>query len=633
MSDIIHLLPDSVANQIAAGEVIQRPSSVVKELMENAIDAGATFVHLYIVEAGKSLIQVIDNGKGMSETDARLSFERHATSKIKEASDLYNLHTMGFRGEALASIAAVAQVELRTRMANNELGTSLQIEGGHVVEQSPISCPVGANFAVRNLFFNVPARRKFLKSNQTELSNILTEFQRIALAHTHISFRFYNNNDLQLDLPGGNLQQMVSNVFGRKISSKLIPVDADTELINIHGFVGLPESAKKKNAQQYFFVNDRYMRHPSFAKAVQTAYNRLIPEGEQIPFFIAFKIDPAHIDVNVHPTKTEIKFQDEPSIWQILLAAVREALGKAGGIPTIDFDTANRPDLPTFSSTDNNVSPPSIQINTEFNPFEKNTRQSHVSKIGNTTTPTPKAWTSLYEHAFDELRRPQQEENNTPFLWPDTSDLSARKSDLPVRSSHLSDHNLNKDEIASEYFQYDGRYIVFAVKSGLVFVNQHRAHIRVLYEQYLEDIQKSVGSSQGLLFSQTIHLSPSDIPIVESLLTSLKAVGFDLRPTGNKADYQLCGIPAGAEGLNPLDLVNGLIADVKMGNSQVGDAVTEAIAASLAKKVALPLGVILSQDEMAKLIERLMASTSPNYTPQGKVVLAVLPTTRIDDLF
>ena len=349
MSDIIHLLPDSVANQIAAGEVVQRPSSVIKELVENSIDAGATQVQVIVEDAGKSLVQVIDNGKGMSETDARLAFERHATSKISEAKDLFALRTMGFRGEALASIAAVAQVELRTRAADKDLGVSIIIEGSRVVDQQPVNCPVGANFAVKNLFFNIPARRKFLKSNQTELSNILTEFERIALAHPETSFSLHSGGAAMMNLPAGNFKQRILGVFGKRLEAKLIPVEVKTTLINISGFVGVPSASRRKNAQQFFFVNGRYMRHPYFAKAVQTAYERLIPDGEQVPFFLNLEVAPEKIDVNIHPTKTEIKFEDETPIWQILLAAVREALGKHGVVPSLEFNTEGRPDIPVFT--------------------------------------------------------------------------------------------------------------------------------------------------------------------------------------------------------------------------------------------------------------------------------------------
>lgn len=636
MPDIIHLLPDNVANQIAAGEVIQRPSSVVKELMENAIDAGATSIQLVVKDAGKTLVQVIDNGKGMSETDARLSFERHATSKIQSAADLFALHTMGFRGEALASIAAVAQVELRTRMEGQELGTCLQIEGGRVVEQMPVSCPVGANFAVRNIFFNVPARRKFLKSDHTELSNILSEFQRICLAHPTLNFRIYTNGSLLLDLPAGNLRQMVGNVFGRKLASQLLPVDTDTELVKIHGFVGVPESARKKSVHQYFFINNRYMRHPSFAKAVMTAYARLIPDGEQVPFFLAFETDPARIDVNVHPTKTEIKFQDEQAVWQILLAAVREALGKAGGIPSIDFDTQNRPDIPAFNPDATNVAPPDIHINPDFNPFQSSAVQTASSAPHRQKASTDGSWAKLYEQAFAGLRHGAHAEAEQPTLWPGGIAQQTARPAATTRSSVATSPVQNFQpataDLSTGFLQYEGHYIVFSVKSGLMFVDQHRAHIRVLYDSYLHAIRHEGGVSQGLLFPQELSVSPADVPLLSTLAPTLKAVGFDLQPADG-GTYQLRGVPSGTEGLDPAALLQGLLADVRLGNDSATDKVAERLAASLARKAALPLGVVLSQDEMAELMRQLFASTTPAYTPDGQPVLTIIPAADIEARF
>lgn len=371
MSDIIKLLPDSVANQIAAGEVIQRPSSVIKELVENAIDAGATSIQVIVVDAGKTCIQVVDNGKGMSETDARLAFERHATSKITQASDLFNLQTMGFRGEALASIAAVAQVELKTRTADEEIGTCLQIEGSKVIDQQPDACSVGANFSVKNLFYNIPARRKFLKSNQTEMSNILTEFERVALANPQLSFKLYSGDSVLQNLPAGNFRSRIRGIFGKNVDSKLLPVSVETSLAKINGYVGTPESSKKKGFHQYFFVNGRYMKHPYFSKAIMTAYERLIPDNEQVSYFIDFQVDPSKIDVNIHPAKTEIKFEDDSAIWQILLASVREALGKFNAIPTLDFDTENCPSIPAFNPEYTEVKQPQVHLDSSFNPFDQ----------------------------------------------------------------------------------------------------------------------------------------------------------------------------------------------------------------------------------------------------------------------
>ena len=381
MSDIIHLLPDSVANQIAAGEVIQRPASVIKELVENAIDAEATEIHVLVTDAGKTCIQVIDDGKGMSETDARLSFERHATSKIREASDLFALRTMGFRGEALASVAAVAEVELKTRPAGEELGTRLVIAGSKVESQEAVSCPKGSNFSVKNLFFNIPARRKFLKANSTELSNILAEFERIALVHPDVAFYLYSNDAELFNLPVMPLRQRILAIFGKKLNQQLLSVDVDTTMIKVSGFVAKPEASRKKGAHQYFFVNGRYMRHPYFHKAVMDAYEQLIPAGEQISYFIYFEVDPANIDVNIHPTKTEIKFENEQAIWQILSAAVKESLGKFNAVPSIDFDTEGMPDIPAFEQS-RPIEPPKVHYNADFNPFK-------------TSSPTARSLTEL----------------------------------------------------------------------------------------------------------------------------------------------------------------------------------------------------------------------------------------------
>ena len=388
MSDIIQLLPDSVANQIAAGEVIQRPASVIKELVENSVDAGAKTIHVLVVDAGRTSIQVIDDGKGMSETDARLAFERHATSKIQKADDLFALHTMGFRGEALASIAAVAQVELQTRMENEEIGTLVSVSGSKIVGQEPVSCPVGSNFKVENLFFNVPARRKFLKTNVTELNNILTAFERIVLVYPDIHFTLHHNGAELMNLKAGNLRQRITDVFGKQYAQDLMPVDVTTAMCRVYGFVGKPETARKKGGCDYLFVNGRYMRHPYFHKAVITAYDRLIPDGMQIPYFLYFEVDPTEIDVNIHPTKTEIKFENEQAIWQILTAAVRDAIGKFCEIPTIDFDTVGRPEIPIFDPSRDNITAPKVTYNPSYNPFD--------TPRSSRRTAVPSDWQALY---------------------------------------------------------------------------------------------------------------------------------------------------------------------------------------------------------------------------------------------
>lgn len=390
MNDIIQLLPDSVANQIAAGEVIQRPASVIKELVENSIDAGATLINVVCVDSGRTSIQVTDNGKGMSETDARLSFERHATSKIRQADDLFNLHTMGFRGEALASIAAVAQVELRTRRPDDDLGTALTIAGSRFVSQEPVQCPVGCNFTISNLFYNVPVRRKFLKSNTTELNNIVTAFERIALVYPDVAFTLYNNQTELYNLKAGGLRQRIVDVIGKKINQHLLPIDIDTTMCKISGFVGKPESARKKGARQFFFVNGRYMKHPYFHKAIMTAYERLVPEGEQIPYFIYFTVNPTDIDVNIHPTKTEIKFENEQTVWQILTAAVRDAVGMFNDVTAIEFDTEGQPDIPALGAMPQaDICAPKVQYNPTYNPFNEPSAQR--------SSAAPDNWEQLYE--------------------------------------------------------------------------------------------------------------------------------------------------------------------------------------------------------------------------------------------
>ena len=618
MSDIIHLLPDSVANQIAAGEVIQRPASVVKELVENSIDAAASLVQVYITEAGRACIQVIDNGKGMSETDARLSFERHATSKITTAADLFSLRTMGFRGEALASIAAVAQVELRTRTADQELGVALQIEGSRVKSQTAVSCPVGANFSVRNLFFNVPVRRKFLKSNQTELSNILVEFERIALAHPDIAFKLFSNDALLLDLPAGNFRQRINSLFGRKLQSHLLPIEVETELARISGFVGVPETSRKKGVQQFFFTNGRFMRHPYFAKAVATAFDRLIPEGEQVPFFIRFDVNPEQIDVNIHPTKTEIKFQEEQALWQILLAAVREGLGKHSAIPTLDFDTANRPDIPVYSERKGQVALPEIQINRGYNPF------------------APHADMALRPASFQPEEQVGVEPSDRDVMLPrqqETSSDSSQAASLIADPSNFMGQEIQaaSDLIPSDFLQFQGRYIVTTIKSGLMLIDQHRAHERVLYEQYRTQIASHSGTSQGILFPQELTLQPSEMVRLEEMLETFRAVGFDIR-SDEKGSYTICGIPSGTEGLDPLGLVQGILSAADIEEAIQQD-VTDQVARTLARRAAMPVGVALTQAEMSYLLEQLFAGSTPAYTPDGLPILVIIPTSTIDSQF
>ena len=621
MSDVIRLLPDSVANQIAAGEVIQRPASVIKELVENAVDAGAKHIEVQVVDAGKTSIQVIDDGKGMSETDARLAFERHATSKIREASDLFALHTMGFRGEALASIAAVAQVELRTRLEGEELGTSLCISGSKVETQETISCPQGCNFNVKNLFFNVPARRKFLKSNQTELNNILTEFERIALVNPEISFSLHHNGTEMMNLPAIQLKQRIMGIFGKKINQELLPLEVDTTMVRVSGFVGRPDSSRKKGARQFFFVNGRYMRHPYFHKAVMDAYERLIPTGEQVSYFIYFDIDPSHIDVNIHPTKTEIKFENEQAIWQILTAVIKETLGKFNAVPSIDFDAEGMPDIPAFESSPYSmVQAPKLDYDPNYNPFNTSSGSS-----GSYTRQKVEGWEELYGG---------YEPSMQAVAYPDESVFVEEGLGEPemAPSLYASTEMQQAVESSSLHYQYKGRYILTSVKSGLMIIDQQRAHIRVLFDRYLTQIENRKGASQGMLFPDIVQFAVSEIPVLESITEDLSYLGFELTDLGG-GSYAINGIPSGIEGLNPVDLVQNMVHAAIEKGCRVKSEVQEMLALSLAKAASIVPGQVLSNEEMNQLVDELLTSAAPNYTPDGKTVLAMMGEDELEKLF
>lgn len=648
MSDIIQLLPDSVANQIAAGEVIQRPASIIKELVENSLDAGASHIQVVVEDAGKTLVQVIDNGSGMSATDARLSFERHATSKIKKATDLFALRTMGFRGEALASIAAVAQVELRTRKEGEELGTSICIEGSKLVSQEAISCPIGANFAVKNLFFNIPARRKFLKSNQTELTNILTEFERIALAHPEVKFTIHSAQSVLMDLPQGNFRQRIVSIFGRKIDAQLVPIHTDTTLAKIKGFVGTPTASKKKNAHQYMFVNGRYMRHPYFAKAIQTAYDRLIPEGQQVPFFINFEVDPARIDVNIHPTKTEIKFEDDSAIFQILLASVREALGKSGAIPALDFDVEGRPDIPPMRfEGESDITPPQIHINTSFNPFATEnpfTTENADRHVGKNASKGNYQGNSTFDSSFERSGRPAVSHNATNWqqvydeakkssnhLFPDDdtllstqADNKEQESDTPLFDVLPSAEQASvTSTLTNEFLQYHGRYIVTPLNAGLALIDQHRAHTRIIYERLMRQLKTQQAPSQRLLFPEMLTVPLSEAIVLEEIMPQLQHVGFDISPLG-QGSFSILAMPLGAEGMKPAELVGSILADAVTGEAQAADTVAHLIATSLAQKIAMPVGQALCNEDMKELTEQLFTCQTPQLTPNGFPTIIML---------
>ena len=613
MSDIIHLLPDSIANQIAAGEVIQRPASVVKELVENAVDAGAGHIQVNIKDAGRTLVQVIDDGKGMSETDARMAFERHATSKISTADDLFSLHTMGFRGEALASIVAVSQVELRTRLKGAELGTHLVFSGSELESVEPEACTEGSIFSVKNLFFNVPARRKFLKSNETEFRNIINEFERIALVNPQVGMSLYHNDAEIFNLPESGLRQRIINIYGKSLNQKLLSLDAQSSMVTISGFVGRPDSAKKRGALQFFFVNGRYMKHPYFHKAIMQAYEQLIPAGDMPNYFVYFTLDPSSIDVNIHPTKTEIKFENEQPIWQILMAATREALAKSSAIPTIDFDVEDAIDIPVYNpvkkSEPSTYKAPKVQVDSSYNPFDTTSYKKPEFD-----------WSKLYQ-GFENDRVAAQLESE--------SFEDAPIEELPAEASNPE--NLFT-EVSNPCYQYKGRYIVTSLKSGLAIIDQHRAHVRILFDQYLSNIRQQQGVSQQVLFPEIVEFTAAEAAVLPSLLEDLRFVGFDLSNLGND-NYAINGLPAGIENLDPVNLVKDIVDRAIETGCEVHEKICEAIALSLAKAAAIRPGKSLSLEEMDHLIASLFSCPDSNLTPDGKTIISMLTDEELERRF
>ena len=609
MSDVIQLLPDSVANQIAAGEVIQRPASVIKELVENAIDADAKRIDVVVVDAGRTSIQVIDDGRGMSETDARLAFERHATSKIRKADDLFALSTMGFRGEALASIAAVAQVKLKTRMSESEVGTELVISASKVVQQQPISCPVGSNFIVDNLFFNVPARRKFLKTNTTELNNILTAYERITLVYPDIAFTLHSNGTELINLRPGSLRQRIVDVFGKRLNQVLLPVEVDTSLCRIKGFVGKPESAKKKGAHQFFFVNGRYMKHPYFHKAIMNAFDRLVAVGMQVPYFIYFDVNPSDIDVNIHPTKTEIKFENEQPIWQILSAAVNDAIGKFCEIPSIDFDTEGKPDIPLFDPQHETYAPPQPQYNASYNPFKTHSEARQPA--------VPDRWEDLYNGLGDDDPVPSRPE--------------ATQQSFDFSEPIMSEANSDFSERSLAHYQYKGHYIMTAVKSGLMIVDQQRADMRIRFERYMKQMETHISPSQQVLFPELVQFPASLAVLLNKVLPEINNMGFDLTDLGQNS-YSINGVPAGLEGIDCKALLVSMLDDAADNVSSSTDALRRSLALTMARAAAIPVGQVLSNVEMESLINELFTCSNVNYTPDGKAIICILPQREIEQL-
>lgn len=617
MSDIIHLLPDSIANQIAAGEVIQRPASVVKELVENAVDAAASRIQVNIKDAGRTLIQVIDDGKGMSETDARMAFERHATSKISKADDLFSLHTMGFRGEALASIVAVAQVELKTRLRGSDLGTCLSFAGSVLQNIEPEACNEGSLFSVKNLFFNVPARRKFLKSNETEFRNIINEFERIALVNPQVALSLYHNEVEIFNLPESGLRQRIINVYGKTLNQKLLSLDAQSSLVTISGFVGRPDSAKKRGALQFFFVNGRFMKHPYFHKAVMQAYEQLIPQGEQPNYFIYFTLDPATIDVNIHPTKTEIKFENEQPIWQILMAATREALAKSSAIPTIDFDVEDAIDIPVYNPVKDaeTFKAPRVQVDSDYNPFVDASYKKPEFD-----------WSKLYQ-GFEEDRAAVQ--HDLALLEASSGGEEQTRAEKKIEME--STDNLFK-EISTFCYQYKARYIITSLKSGLALIDQHRAHVRILFNQYLVNIRQQKGASQQVLFPEIIEFTAAEAAVLPVLLDSMRFIGFDLTNLGNNS-YAINGLPAGIENLDPVTVVRNMVDRAIETGCEVQDEICESLALSLAKAAAIRPGKTLSEEEMDHLIANLFSCMDSNLTPDGKTIISMLTDDELEKRF
>ena len=616
MSDVIKLLPDSVANQIAAGEVIQRPASVIKELVENAIDAQATHVQIILKDAGRTLIQIIDDGVGMSETDARLAFERHSTSKIRTADDLFTLHTMGFRGEALASIAAISQVELRTRRRGEQLGTRLIINASQCESQEPDMCPEGSNFMIKNIFFNVPARRKFLKSNQVELSNIVKEFEKLALVNNEVEFTLMHNGNVMYKLMKGTFRQRIVSLMGNSMDQQLLPISIDTSIVKVRGYVGKPENTRKRNALQFMFVNERYMRHPYFHKAVMSAYEQLIPEGEQPNYFLRFTVDPQAIDVNIHPTKTEIKFEDEMPIWQILAAGVKEVLGRFSEVPAIDFDTQDAPTIPAYTGHVE-VHHPDIELDKAYNPF-KATSSSSGQRHHAPERQVTSNWDELFAN-FERKKRGELEQK--PVEQPAESLVETPQE--PV---------LPLGDLQSVYLQLKGRYILSPVKSGLMVIDQHRAHVRILFDRYVGRIHTGTMSSQTILFPEVLHLSAAQGVALQELLPDMEKMGFALSPlSGN--DWAVNAIPAGLDGVDANAMVHQILESVESGGVPVKKRILDHLALTVARSAAIPVGRTLMQEEMDILVADLLRLPEPNYTPDGKTIISVIPMDQINKLF
>ena len=618
MADIIQLLPDHVANQIAAGEVVQRPASVVKELLENAIDAKATFIKLLVKEAGKTLIQVIDDGVGMSDTDARLSFERHATSKIKSAEDLFLLNTKGFRGEALASIAAIAHVELKTKQETQEVGTCIVIEGSQVTSQEVVVTPKGTSIAVKNLFFNIPARRNFLKSNAVELRHIIDEFHRVVLAHPNIGFALYHNGSELFNLPVSNYRQRIVNVFGNKTNEKLVPVDETTEIVKISGFIGKPEYSKKTRGEQYFFVNDRFIKSAYLNHAIAAAYQGLLKEGYHATYFLYLEVNPQSIDINIHPTKTEIKFDDEQTLYAILRSAVKHSLGQFNIAPVLDFERDSNLDT-AYNTT--KVHHPKVEVDRGFNPFsaEKQTVANNAPTHKSSYKKEPSAqWESLYVGL-------ESKSNDT------ANQFSAVEFESEPEKISIYNETV-KDEITYSTYQLNNKYIISTIKSGMLLIDQNKAHQRVLYEDFLKHITVKEAMSQQLLFPLVLHFSKQDIEIIKQLKQDLEYTGFIFQAI-TKESVEITGVPVSVPESEVSILLEQLVSDVENEVPDANFSVTDLIAKSLAKSLSIKNGQKLNHTEQEHLVNSLFACKEPAISPSNRNTFITMTVDELDKKF
>lgn len=625
MSDIIQLLPDHVANQIAAGEVVQRPASVVKELLENAIDAGASNIKLIIKDAGKTLVQVIDNGKGMSVTDARLSFERHATSKIRSADDLFQLNTKGFRGEALASIAAIAHVELKTKQEGEDLGTAIIIEGSEVKSQEVVVTPKGSSLAVKHLFFNIPARRNFLKSNTVELRHIIDEFHRVALAHPNISFSLFSNGSETFNLPISNYRQRIVNIFGNKTNEKLVPVEEETEVLVISGFVGKPEFSKKSRNEQFFFVNDRFIKSPYLNHAINSAYEGLLKDGAHPSYYLNLTVNPQTIDINIHPTKTEIKFDDEHTLYAILRSAVKHSLGQFNIAPVLDFDRDANLDTPYSHQ---NKGMPTIEVDQSFNPFkeEVSAPKSTTSYTNTSSYASGSGYTKLSDNSWDNdfvgLESKGTKTGN------DFSEVQFESQ--PETASIFTNENAIEQKHTT--YQLNNKFVISTIKSGMLVIDQHRAHQRVLYEEFLQHITIKEGMSQQLLFPLELHFAPQEVALINQLKEDLESTGFIFQSIKDDT-VQITGVPVNVPESEVSIILEQLISDVENEVPDSNFSATDLLAKSMAKSLAIKTGQNLTNPEQEHLVNRLFACKEPNVSPNNKTTFITMTVDELDKKF